>query len=54
MLGGGIFAYYTKHLMRLKNTHFSLKDNRVVVLPSENCIDIDNPKDFIIAEALMK
>ena len=54
MLGGGIFAYYTKDLMKLKNTHFSLKDNRVIIMPQERCIDIDNPKDFVIAEALMK
>ena len=54
MLGGGIFAYYTKNLMKLKNTHFSLRDNRVIIMPAEQCIDVDNPKDFIIAEALMK
>ena len=54
MLGGGIFVYYIDCLMKLETTHFSLEDNRVVIMPAENCIDIDEPKDFIIAETLMK
>lgn len=54
MLGGGIFVYYTYNLMELETTHFSLEDNRVVIIPAKNCVDVDELKDFIIAETLMR
>ena len=53
-LGGGVFAYYTKNLMKLQNTHFSLKDNRVIIIHPERAIEVDDMKDFIIAEVLMR